>query len=378
MNIRFLATTAAAFTLFGAVPSLAVNAVVDSIFDPDDVPLAAPEEHYTLGSNASFNTDTLEFHVGGSLVGVGSLGYTEGKSSLGSQEVALFSFNNLTITGSIALLFSGSRPVYFLSRGSLTVDSTIGGFANYGVPGGFAGGTGDNVFSGTGTGSTPGSGPGGGGTGANSLGRFMGGGGGFGTPGSPATEPGGGAGGSTYGDAMLRDITGGSGGGGGDLGNPFGSTGFISGVGSRGGGALGLIAQDNITFSSSAQIVVSSYDDYDPQQYAGGGGSGGALLIASPSVYIENGAEFFGRGDTGASGSGSLQPGRGGEGGKGRIALYHNGDLTGLAFAEDDFTNEFGTFYNNNGLDFPVAVPEPSALVFAGLLPLALLRRRRM
>jgi hypothetical protein len=195
----------------------------------------------------------------------------------------VFNFTTIDIPIGVTVTFiknEANTPVYILATGDVTIDGTINVSGGNAVsispgaagPGGFSGGNG----SGSGAGGN-GLGPGGGAIShstANSL--QAGGGGGYGTPGQTYA----GAGGSTYGDARIIPLIGGSGGAGGNY------VGFYPSLGGGGGGGGGAIL-----IASSGAISVSGYilanggnGDVNENYTQGGGGSGGAIKLVANNI----------------------------------------------------------------------------------------------
>ena len=166
--------------------------------------------------------------------------------------------------------------------GSSISPSIIGGDGGWGCTSGAGGGGGTGFFFGSsgGGGFGPGAAGFGGGGGGGRCAAQDGGGGGFGTNG---TRPaGGGEAGGANGNAHLLPLTGGSGGGGGGggTGNPSGS-----GGGGGGGGAVLIFADENITITSTGQILSLGGNGGGGTQ-TGGAGSGGGIVLQAFNVTI--------------------------------------------------------------------------------------------
>lgn len=186
----------------------------------------------------------------------------------------------VTIASGYQLQFtnnSANTPVYLLATGDVTINGYIyvDGSANVGKrggaggPGGFDGGQG-------GTSPSNGFGPGGGRGGWSNYtslpaGRFYGGGGGFGTVGTPAET-----GGNIYGNSLLIPLVGGSGGGGKEDSNINAQFG-----GGGGGGAILIASDSKIVFNNGSSGRIFANGGYSPSY---GGGSGGAIRLVAPTV----------------------------------------------------------------------------------------------
>jgi hypothetical protein len=275
------------------------------------------------GNSVTFDTDALT--IAGNFTGSGAI-WT---NAAGRVAPAVFAFNSIDLPSGVNVSIVGDRAILFLSRGDITVGTTLsvnGGSATSGAVGsGGPGAVGNNVVNtpppanggNGGTYGNPGVGLGRGGGGLPTNSKACGGGGaGYGGVGSAGqTWAGGGAGsaGVTYGDAGLVDLFGGSGGGG-------GKNDADAGSGGGGGGALGMVALGTITIESTALLCATGGVGYSSGQWiAGGGGSGGAILLAGEQVDLQGaGARVTVKGGSGADGA-SVD---GGGGGGGRVAFY--------------------------------------------------------
>ncbi len=193
----------------------------------------------------------------------------------------VFNFTTVNIPAGVTVTFkknSANTPVYILATGDVLIQGTIrvdgisttsttGTSPGKGGPGGYDGGYGGS----TGLPGGRGLGPGGGGGGPSSS-YTNGGGGGFGTAGGTSGSLHG-AGGSTYGNANLIPLIGGSGGGG-----SAGSS-TASGSGGGGGGGAILIASSG-TITVTGTISANGGDGYSNA----GGGSGGAIRLIANTI----------------------------------------------------------------------------------------------
>jgi hypothetical protein len=141
--------------------------------------------------------------------------------------------------------------------------------------------------------------------------NFVGGGGGYGTPGQYHTNDN--NFGKTYGSNALTHLHGGSGGGGA----------FATG-GGAGGGAISLEADGNgtLTIQAGATISANGGGIASTLANAGGGGSGGSIRLAGKS--ITNNGSIQAKGGTPPSTSSTYD---GGIGGGGRVAFNYSTNL---------------------------------------------------
>lgn len=225
-----------------------------------------------------------------------------------------------------------NTPVYILATGDVTITGTISlngtdGNSIYpgrGGPGGFEGGLGGTPVDGSNPASPGGKGlgPGGGGPGTASTNPSYssgsGGGAGFGSNGTNGngTSPysSGGTGGSSYGNARILPMIGGSGGGGG-AGSAFTSFKNAGGGGGGGGGAILIASSGTITVTGAITANGGKGGNSSSSGYyagGGGGGSGGSIKLMAKTISGEGSISASG----GAGGTGSSI---GGAGGSGRI-----------------------------------------------------------
>jgi hypothetical protein len=229
----------------------------------------------------------------------------------GGAELAVFSFQDLTIAAGATVAIRGTRPVVLLVGGTAKLGGVIDVSGGQGArsqagPGGGAGGS-EGAASpspcaggpGTSTGG-PADGGGGGGGGDEE--------GGDGGGGSQGTVPGGPRGMRCFGNASspakLEPLRGGGGGG---RGSPGGAASAARGGG--GGGALQITAL--------AQLIVTGTIDAggaggEPGPAAagndgggGGGGAGGAILLEAPAVTVAQTAVLVANGGGGGGGGGA-------------------------------------------------------------------------
>ena len=129
--------------------------------------------------------------------------------------------------------------------------------------------------------------------------------------------------GALYNDEMLTDLLGGSGGcmRGTDPFEINSLKGRTSGWGGHGGGAIEIVAANDIVIGTFGKLSVTGGDGFQSSQGGGGGGSGGAVLLAAGGTIVNDGYIDISGGHGGFGGFGhSDMVGGGGSGG--RIALY--------------------------------------------------------
>lgn len=123
-----------------------------------------------------------------------------------------------------------------------------------------------------------------------------------------------------YGDVHVSELLGGSGGAMGDV-DPAAihAYDYPQGRGGAGGGAIEIIAINDIVIGSKGVVVVDAQDGTPASQFAGGGGSGGSVLLSAGGVIVHEGLISA----TGGDGGKTQRGGRGGGGGAGgRVAMY--------------------------------------------------------
>lgn len=139
--------------------------------------------------------------------------------------------------------------------------------------------------------------------------------------------------GAIYNNREISDLLGGSGGAmrssqifeiNAVLGNNIGK-------GGHGGGAIELIASNDIIIGNYGKIIMNGGDGEQSSEGGGGGGSGGAILLAAGGVVVNYGMLSVKGGNGGYGGDNTalyekheslIGAGAGGGGGGGRIALY--------------------------------------------------------
>jgi hypothetical protein len=129
--------------------------------------------------------------------------------------------------------------------------------------------------------------------------------------------------GALYGDRTIPDLLGGSGGSM-RTGNPFeinSVLGPVNGRGGHGGGAIELVAANDLTIGTYGRIIMRGGDGEQTSGGGGGGGSGGAILLTSGTIIFMAG-ELDVTGGRGGFGGPLTQDLAGGGGGGGRIAYY--------------------------------------------------------
>jgi hypothetical protein len=132
--------------------------------------------------------------------------------------------------------------------------------------------------------------------------------------------------GSVYGDSLLTNLVGGSGGA---LGFKLPFDTIMVGMpararGGSGGGALEIVAMNDVSFGTHSIISCNGEKGWDGFDTGGGGGSGGSILISAHGNVKINGL-LQARGGDGSSpirGCHNVTCHNGGGGGGGRVALY--------------------------------------------------------
>ena len=290
--------------------------------------LLSPGDFTSLGTlnlssgNITIDTDALTISGAADFNGVAdnqggmadSFGGVSGE--FGIPEVAVFTFDDISLTEETNVTVTGTRALALLSHGNATIDvlisvsGTSGSMDNPspdiypGGPGGFAGGLGAN----------DGVGPGGGGFSAGTTDLTRGASGGFGSEGRIGDALGGtvGAAGPAYG-SLISALQGGSGGGGGQ--GPE-SNGIFTAGGGGGGGALEVGAADSVTIGTSGVLEANggagdwNFDPWTSSEITGGGGSGGGIRVHGSQ--IDNQGEIRAR---------SLSNGLASPGGGGRVLV---------------------------------------------------------
>jgi hypothetical protein len=129
--------------------------------------------------------------------------------------------------------------------------------------------------------------------------------------------------GPMYNDDELTDLLGGSGGCMRGV-NTFGINSLkrgTTGIGGHGGGAIEIIAANDIVVGLFGEIRVDGQDGEQSSEGGGGGGSGGAVLLAAGGTVVNYGTISASGGKGGFGGH--LHPDKAGGGGSGgRVSVY--------------------------------------------------------
>lgn len=179
--------------------------------------------------------------------------------------IAMFRFKSLTVAAGVTVRVTGSHAVAFVADGAITIDGIIDlrGMNDVPGPGGFAG-----AMSSAQDGMGPGAGQGKAPTPGGGAGHAAHGGMGF---------QNGGPGGIPYGDSLITQLRGGSGGG----------SGYQGAKGGGGGGALQLVSNTRVEIHSGGGINAGGQGGSSSLSgEGGGGGAGGALLLEAPMLVI--------------------------------------------------------------------------------------------
>jgi len=292
-----------------------------------------------------------------------------GRSANEYVELGFFVFDELDI-GSVTVTVTGARGLALVSRGGLTLNTTIdvtgqtitGNTGGDGGPGGHQNALGLPAYNDTGGD--------GGNQGTDGVGPGRGD-GFFGLAGAGSyggTGAGSQAGVGEYGTRQLTTLYGGSGGGG-------GKTGSGGAAGSGAGGSIELLSMATLTLESSARLYANGGCACAAgTTYNGGGGSGGGIILAAASEFFLNSdARIQAKGGNSARGRGA---------GGGRVAFYcdtltysgtYNSGVTlgdgsvadvpsvvsisGGVAGEGDGNGEIGTWYQ---AECPVEPPPPA------------------
>jgi len=124
-----------------------------------------------------------------------------------------------------------------------------------------------------------------------------------------------------YGDQYMSDLLGGSGGAMGDV-NTAAINAYMypQARGGAGGGAIEVVAINDITIGSQGKLLMDAEDGSPGNQYGGGGGSGGAVLLSAGGAIYHEGVISTRGGHGGVT---NWPTGNGGGGGSGgRVAMY--------------------------------------------------------
>jgi len=255
-------------------------------------------DNVTLLADATINGDGS-----GTITNASSSNFTH--MLRGSGSIAVFRFKRLTIDGDLHL--EGTKAIVLISDEPIRINGVIAATGECGAdddaatpgPGGFAGGSGSQMW---------GFGLGGGGGGGSNVGG--GGGGGNGGAGGSGGNNGSPNGGVVAGSDAIPVLVGGSGGGSGGGGGGFGR-------GAGGGGALQLISNTSIIFGGTSGINAGGCggdsDSRGGPDGGGGGGAGGTILLEAPLI---TGTAIL-----------AVNGGAGGSGGEGPDATGEQGQL---------------------------------------------------
>jgi len=370
-------------------------ATIGSRFDPNDY-ASNGVANFTSGS-MTFDTDFETFYGDG--------GFGTGQvvtSASGNVELVLYNFDSLTIASGVTVTITGNRGVVISSLGDIDLNAQIkvngtvgsGNVVGKGGPGAEGGvrntsfnsnpppnaaGNGGNDGAGSGN-HSDGVGFGGGAKASTGNAGYGGGYGGYGRRAGGTGSAQNSLIGSTYGDAMLTDLYGGSGGGGSKSGSNANDS-----SGGGGGGAMELTALGTILLRGGGDLFADGGNGFattnSNSDRGSGGGSGGAIMLNAPTVDIRSGTMLSVDGGNGGNGDT-----KGGGGGGGRIAIYTD-DLIlvdGKVIADhyDIAGGTRGTAVSGkspNGSFYQGPyIPEPATvlLVMAAGLPAVLKRRR--
>lgn len=282
--------------VMAALAVAAWGATEGSRFDPND---------FTSLGILNITSGTITFNTTNLTV----TGFGNGVTSTteGGQSVAVFTFDNVSITGTATINVTGIRPLVILSKQDFVLSRTLSvtGASSTTATGGTGMLGGFNGANGNGSGSGPGLG--GKANNEGGAGASYGGLGGIGATANTAVGP-------TYGDLDLFNLYGGSGGGG-------GGSGSNSGGGGAGGGAVSIGALGTIWIQAGGVIEANGGAGAFATRFGGGGGSGGSILLSAPTVT--NSGSLHARGGNGGGATQSNREGGGGGGG-GRIAIFAN------------------------------------------------------
>jgi len=298
-------------------------ALIIGVAAPASAALINPLAYPSLGSfevgigNAVVIDTTLnEIRVNGILAFTGTVDNQSGAAdaAAGIPELAVFSFDYISIGPGVAVTVVGGRGLALLSRNDVTLRSAIsvsgGDYASMSPAGGFAGGN---------TGSH-GTGPGAGY--ATTVGNYAGaGGGGYGGTGGQgggynATDS---LGGVSYpaSNSLAGPLYGGSGGGAGRNGDTYGA-------GGGGGGVLEVSALGDVNVfapitsnGGAAGVAANGYG-------GGGGGSGGSVRIAGAHVQLGLAGAISANGSEGGQAFGGSGTNAGGGGAGGRVLVQQS------------------------------------------------------
>ncbi len=282
-------------------------------------------------------TQANVIHSGGGGLAFGQIEdriYTDENGVDHTYSVCTFTFDKISLTGSVLVVLKGNNAVSLRTRNSgdiiigtnFVADGGKGsaderGPIGKGVLGGGNGGVAYPVKPGEGIGGGPGH-------------RWWGAGGAYGGLGNVNQDPK--AQGVVYGDTALTHLLPGSGGGGAYDGR---------GSGAAGGGAIEFFAHDKGNFVLQQNMSIS-VNGGSTLGGTGGSGSGGAIRIEAGSV------ELYGKLSAAGGLPNNIEHAKLGHGGGGRIAVHTNGTLkTSSTYSYDISGYRSGTYglYGNTG-----------------------------
>ena len=182
--------------------------------------------------------------------------------------------------------------------------------------------------------------------------------------------------GKTYGDGRISNLHGGSGGGVGVKQSfQLGVFKDPRGRGGSGGGAIGIVATNDIIIGSNAVISCDGESGANGYMSSGGGGSGGTVLIAAGGALFSQGKLSVTGGSGGHKKANMPKKaesfgGHGGGGAGGRMAFYgrsvmlgetstmslYGGNCSATATAAQNCTGEDGTLFVESELDTELTV----------------------
>lgn len=268
------------------------------------------------GNAVVIDTTLNEIRVNGILAFTGTVDNQAGAADApaGIPELAVFSFDQISIAPGVTVTVTGNRGLALLSRADVTVHSTIsvngGDYAAPSPAGGFAGGNTANHGTGPGAGF------------ATTVGNYAGaGGGGHGGAGGQGGGYGGtdAAGGPSYPafGSLVGPLYAGSGGASGRNGDSYGA-------GGGGGGVLEISALGDVNVfapitsnGGAAGVAANGYG-------GGGGGSGGSIRIAGKHVDVDLAGAISANGSAGGMAFGGGGGNAGGGGGGGRVLVQQS------------------------------------------------------
>ena len=371
-------------------------APIDSRFQPDDYTTGSSLS-LTSGDSITFDTSGGNPSYSGTVSGSGVADTSEG----GGVELAIFAFDDIDIASGVTVNVTGNRGIVLASKSDIDFGSTMsvnGGTPNDNSTSGAAGGPGaeggvpTSSFSSAPPSNDRGDGGNafndgvgyGGGQMSSNQGDFIAGcGGGYGGAGGDGfvgsiTSGQVAGGGVAYGDEMLTELYGGSGGSGSTKNDGGGEYG-----GGGGGGAISLTANGTINLSGALEAIggTGAANTSGVNGLAGGGGSGGGILLNADILNLTGTIDVSGGdgGDQTVDGSPTTAR-HGAAGGGGRVALYYLSTLTNNATIAISGGASGWTNTQAQGTDGTLSItviPEPASAVLLVVGGVVLLRRRR-